>query len=117
MRILQRGYVTKRFVGNGNGSQGNGDKGWTTQLLSSWKDKSTSRLTSLRPFKGRWGTLKANLNFQKNVVKYGILCGVVSTVVLTLYTTLAMKLQAQEMVKNDLDIKIKRCEVKDMSKT
>ena len=54
------------------------------------------------------------MNFQKNVVKYGILCGVVSTVVLTLYTTLAMKLQAQEMVKNDLDIKIKRCEVRDL---
>ena len=59
----------------------------------------------------KWSGMKSTFNFQRNMLKYGIMAGMVSTVVITAYTVLAMKLQAQEMVKNDLDIKIKRLEV------
>ena len=59
----------------------------------------------------KWQTFTQGVTFQKNLWKYGIVAGIVSTVVFTLYTMLGMQLQAQEMVKNDLDIKIKTYEV------
>ena len=59
----------------------------------------------------RWATFTQGVTFQKNLWKYGIVAGIVSTVVFTMYTMLGMQLQAQEMVKNDLDIKIKTYEV------
>lgn len=62
-------------------------------------------------FAGKWSNIKGSFAFQKNTIKAGIIAGIVSTTVLTFYTMLAMKLQRQEMIKNELDIKIKTCEL------
>lgn len=94
--------------------------GATIERVKKWKaqisniNEKTASLASLNrsrlpSFKGKF---LLNLNFQKNVMKYWIICGILSSVVFILYTILAMKLQRQEMVKNDLDIQIRMYEVR-----
>ena len=79
--------------------------GATIERVKKWK----AQISRLPSFKGKF---LLNLNFQKNVMKYWIICGILSSVVFILYTILAMKLQRQEMVKNDLDIQIRMYEVR-----
>merc|ERR1711937_618068 len=98
--------ISRRRSGNGNGK-----KEITENLKSKLGLASKDEKLSFLSLSTKWQTFTQGVTFQKNLWKYGIVAGIVSTVVFTMYTMLGMQLQAQEMVKNDLDIKIKTYEL------
>ena len=59
----------------------------------------------------KWQNMKESVHYQKNLLKYGIIAGLVSTVVITIYTSASIRLQFMEMEKAQLDILIKQHKV------
>ncbi|CAG5090259.1 Oidioi.mRNA.OKI2018_I69.PAR.g12529.t1.cds [Oikopleura dioica] len=52
--------------------------------------------------------MKESVHYQKNLLKYGVIAGLISTIVITIYTTASIRLQLLEMEKAQLDILIKK---------
>lgn len=84
------------------------------RFLKAHKINLTKRYSNREPFTAigmKLQSIKDSVHFQKNLLKYGIVAGIVSTVVITVYTVSSMKLQLLEMEKTNLDILIKQHEL------
>lgn len=79
-----------------------------SQIQNSMRKAKNEPLTQIG---ARWQNMKESVHYQKNLLKYGIIAGLVSTVVITIYTSASIRLQFMEMEKAQLDILIKQHKV------